>query len=201
MLVRQHGLAVLQSGLEQTGLPMRSAVFRLAFASSAIMLASMVTATPGHAAGNLFEAIGQALFGQPAPSVAPVQPEDVGPMSVTVGPRRAAPARPRYITAKPAAPAVKLDPEADPNWFLRDPTLRRGDIIVTRTGVIVFDGQAKAEHVSGDFTPLGQTRLLSPIRRQEIADMARGIKTPVNFKPVSASLTTRRRQAEANATP
>jgi hypothetical protein len=97
---------------------------------------------------------------------------------------------------------VKLDPEADPNWFLRDPTLRRGDIIVTKTGVIVFDGQAKAEHVSGDFTPLGQTRLLSPIRRQEIADMARGIKTPVNFKPAAAaSLSRRQRQAEANAAP
>ena len=109
------------------------------------------------------------------------------------------PSRPRYFTAKPNPPAIKLDAENDPTWYLKDPTLRRGDIIVLKTGVVVFDGQPKAEHFSGDFTPLGQTRLLSPIRRQEIAEMARGIKTPSPIKPALGA-TAQRPQTEANAT-
>jgi hypothetical protein len=173
---------------------------RLALASAVVLLA-LPAATPSWAAGNLFDAIGEALFGKPAARFTPPEPES-GPLSVTVGPRRSDPAqaRPRYITAKPKLPAIKLDAENDPTWYLKDPTLRRGDIIVLKTGVVVFDGQPKAEHFSIDFTPLGQTRLLSPIRRQEIAEMARGIKTPSAAKPALGP-TALRPQTEASAAP
>jgi hypothetical protein len=132
------------------------------------------TATPGHASGGLFDAIGAALFGRPAPTFAPAQPDQM-PMTVTVRPRRTTATthrRLRALASKPKPVLVKLDPATDPTWYLRDPTLRRGDIVVLKTGVVVFDGAAKAEHTAEDFTALGRTPLLSAARRQEIAEMA-----------------------------
>lgn len=157
---------------------------------------SCAAATPGLAAGGLFDAIGAALFGRPAPTFVPVQPEP-GPLSVTVGPRRPAPRRLRALASKPKPPVVQLDAATDPTWYLRDPTLRRGDIVVLKTGVVVFDGAAKAEHTAEDFTPLGRTPLLSAARRQEIAEMAAGFKAPGASKP---EITASRRAKRAEAT-
>ena len=157
-------------------------------------------ATPSVAAGGLFDAIGAALFGQPAPRYAPVELER-GPLNVTVSPRRRAAAPPRRLralAAKPKPVLVKLDPATDPTWYLRDPTLRRGDIIVLKTGVVVFDGAARAEHMADDFTPLGKTPLLSSTRRQEIAEMAAGFKAPGAAKP-EMTASRRARRADASA--
>jgi hypothetical protein len=167
----------------------------------ALILGAAVTATalaplPARAAG-FFEALGE-LFGQPARR-APAEPAAREPLSVTIGPRRAVPAhqgRQKLIASKPVQPAVKLDPATDPTWYLRDPTLRRGDIVVLKTGVIVFDGGGRGEHDSEDFTRLDQTRLLSPARRQEIAEMAAGFKAPDAKRPARPRQANR---AEANA--
>ena len=83
----------------------------------ALMLASAYS-VPAKSAG-LFDGLANALFGTRAPVV-------------TINPffepeRRVS--KPRRVTVtKPAAPAVKLDPKADPQWYLKDPTLQRGDI-------------------------------------------------------------------------
>lgn len=160
---------------------------------------SCAAITPSLAAGGLFEALGAALFGRPAaPAYVPVQPES-GPMNVTVGPRRPTQQRRlRSLASKPKPVLVKLDPATDPTWYLKDPTLRRGDIVVLKTGVVVFDGAAKAEHTAEDFTALGRTPLLSATRRQEIAEMAAGFKAPGVAKTDTASAR-RSKRAETTA--
>jgi hypothetical protein len=38
--------------------------------------------------------------------------------------------------------------------FLLDPTLRRGDVVVTNNGLKIFVGPAKSQHRSSEFTAL-----------------------------------------------
>jgi hypothetical protein len=172
---------------------------KLVVATMGLALSCSV-ASPGFAAGGLFDAIG-ALFSRPEPSYAPMQP-DSGPLNVTVSPRRrrvmAPQKRLRALAAKPKPPVVQLDPANDPTWHLKDPTLRRGDIVVLKSGVVVFDGASRAEHTAEEFTPLGRAPLLSAARRQEIAEMAAGFKAP--GAPKTDIATSRRaKRAEANA--
>jgi hypothetical protein len=49
---------------------------------------------------------------------------------------------------------VKLDPVSDASWYLRDPTLRRGDIVVTQRGVLVYKGRDSDALHRGDFAEL-----------------------------------------------
>lgn len=107
-------------------------------------------------ARNIFDDFASAFFGAPARSVQPAYE----PLEMTVKPRRKAASKsgtPKYadVSSKPAPPAVKLDPATDPNWFLGDPTLRRGDIVVTRQGVLVYQGRDSDALRRSDFASLG----------------------------------------------
>jgi hypothetical protein len=108
-------------------------------------------AAPGVQAAGLFDELARAIFG--APRYRPVYEPVYEPLDVTVTPR---PARPRAAaSSKPAPPKVKLDPATDPHWYLRDPTLRRGDIVVTAHGVMVYQGRDSDTIRPADFAALG----------------------------------------------
>lgn len=117
-------------------------------AAAAAMAATMPM--PANAAG-LLDDLASALFGRPRPRVIEVEPYD--PLSVTVKPRRKR--AHAEAASKPKPPVVKLDPQQDPDWYLKDPTLRRGDVVVTARGVLVYQGRDSDHLINGDFTALG----------------------------------------------
>lgn len=102
------------------------------------------------------------------------------PLGVRVNPRRArkiVPAasrgqRPARTTRTAnRVPAPKIDPVKNPSWYLTDQTLRRGDIVVLKTGVVVFEG-GRSPFASEDFTALDKSRLVSKTERDRIQKMA-----------------------------
>lgn len=113
---------------------------------------------PQAMAAGFFDDFARALFGRPA---APPILSD----PFATKPRRH---KPRPEVAKPNAPAAKLDPATDAFWYLHDPTLRKGDIIVTRSGVVVFDGRRSTEHAPADFTTLGEARRVPKAQKEAI---------------------------------
>lgn len=141
-----------------------------------LLIGLACAAWPGPAgAANLFEEIGRALFGATAVRYAPAEST---PLDMTVRPRRERDPR-LSRPAEPARPLLQtpIDSVADARWYLRDPTLRRGDLVVTRTGVVVFEGGAAKGHTAkghdaADFVPLQRTRLFSRARQDEIAAAA-----------------------------
>ncbi|MGA0596169.1 hypothetical protein [Enterovirga sp. CN4-39] len=155
---------------------------RGAFIAAAIALPLGVP-SPASAAG-LFEAIGE-LFGinqQPERQYrqAPggYYQDGGGGLGITVRPRRSQPVRERRPVARKAKPApvpvsiVNLDPAKNPNWYLDDPTLRPGDIVVLKDQVLVFEGAHSARHAREDFTSLEKSRL-SKAERERLRAMAR----------------------------
>lgn len=106
----------------------------------------------------------------------PTPPAMIGggdPFEMTVKPKRHKP-RAAAASTKPAEAAVKLDPATDPHWYLHDATLRKGDIIVTRSGVVVFDGRSASEHSPAAFTALGDTKRLPKAQQQTLQAAAAG---------------------------
>jgi hypothetical protein len=67
---------------------------------------------------------------------------------------------------------VKIDPVKNPDWYLDDPTLRRGDIVVLKGEVLVYQGSGRSPHAREDFTALDASAL-SAAERDRIAAMAR----------------------------
>ncbi|TDR94126.1 hypothetical protein [Enterovirga rhinocerotis] len=101
---------------------------------------------------------------------------DGAPLGVRVNPRkRERAARVPRERAKPVA-QKPIDPVKQPNWYLEDPTLRRGDIIVLKTGVMVYNGGAKPQ-TREDFTALSKSRLVSKSERERIQKMAPPVTT------------------------
>lgn len=135
-------------------------------------------ASQAQAAGFLDD-LSRAIFGNPTP------PAMIGgPDGPAIRPR---PSKPRPVNTKPAEPAVKLDPGSDAYWYLRDPTLRKGDIVVTRSGVVVFDGQRSSGHETSDFTALEGTKRLPKAQQQTLeaaAARGRAYFTPSATAPV-----------------
>jgi hypothetical protein len=81
------------------------------------------------------------LFGRSPTQVRYYEPEG-DPLNVTVRKRK-----PKKKTAIPkdAPPVLQkstLDPAKDPHWYLKDHTLRRGDIVVLPNRVLVMRGSA-----------------------------------------------------------
>lgn len=101
-------------------------------------------------AANLFEELGRAIFGGGQRlHTTPIYEYDEPQQRM---PRQKAP----EISSKPKPPVVQLDPSSDPNWYLKDPTLRRGDIVVTAQGVMVYQGaRGSDDNRRADFTALG----------------------------------------------
>ncbi|MGO4667684.1 hypothetical protein AB4Z40_04805 [Bosea sp. 2YAB26] len=136
-----------------------------------IGLSTFVLVTPAHSAG-FFDELARAVFGRPPPQVYPTGPE---PLDVTVRPTRRSHQR-KAVVSRPTPPVVKLDPATDHYWYLDDPTLRRGDIVVTRSDVLVFEGRASQNHSASDFTALGKSRLVSRSTQQRVEAAAGGRK-------------------------
>ncbi|QGM44807.1 hypothetical protein [Methylocystis heyeri] len=59
-----------------------------------------------------------------------------------------------------------------------DPTLRKGDTVVTSKGVMVFKGGEDFPHKNSDFMSLAETRGLTPEKRGALAAIERALKTP-----------------------
>ena len=117
--------------------------------------AALAFLAPGSAsAAGLLDDLANALFGrpQPRPMVA-IEPYYDDPLNVTVKPRRKR--APAEVASKPKPPVVKLDPQRDPDWYLKDPTLRCGDMVVTARGVLIYQGRDSDHMIDGDFTALG----------------------------------------------
>lgn len=135
--------------------------------------------TPQAQAAGFLDDLTRAIFGNPTPPAT---------VSIPDGPAiRPKPSKPRPVNTRPTEPAAKLDPASDAYWYLRDPTLRKGDIVVTRSGIVVFDGQKSSEHASSAFTALEDTKRLPKIQQQTLeaaAARGRALFTPSTTAPV-----------------
>lgn len=109
--------------------------------------ALVVSAAPAAQAG-IFDSLARAIFGPQRLRAVPIYEQEA---PVPRAPRPRAP----EVSSKPKPPVVQLDPATDPHWYLRDPTLRRGDIVVTATGVLVYQGRDSDTIRPADFTALG----------------------------------------------
>ncbi len=130
---------------------------RSAWIIGGLVAATLTCSAQEAAARNIFEDFSAAFFGAPSRQAQPryyaPQPDGL-PLEMTV--RKPGEANRRSypeVSSKPAPPVVNLDPRTDPNWFLKDPTLRRGDIVVTNKGVLVFNGRGNVTR--SDFASLG----------------------------------------------
>jgi len=146
-----------------------------------------ITALPVHAAG-LFDDLARAFFGAPQRRQV-VEPYN--PLSVTVKPRQQR-ARVKAAAVEapstPKPPAVQLDPSRDPYWYLKDPTMRRGDIVVTDRGVLVFQGRDADTMHRTDFSALGGSDPKGWKRKLQTA--AAGGRTMFTGGPVKAKTVT-----------
>jgi len=117
-----------------------------------LVAALLVAAAPAAEAAGLFDDLARALFGGgPRLRASPIYEYDDEPR--VRAPRARAPAS--EVSSKPKPPVVQLDPQADKQWYLKDPTLRRGDIVVTARGVLVYQGRDADASRAADFVALG----------------------------------------------
>lgn len=150
-----------------------------------LMAGALATASPAPAQG-LFEALFGARSRAPIIYVLPpgVIPEELRAPHprLTRKKKKEAPATgrvatvPREVIAKPepyVAPEVLAGPLGR---FLRDATLRKGDVVATSEGLMVFQGAAGKKHRERDFVPVSQSRSLVASRmRSELAKLDRAV--------------------------
>lgn len=129
-------------------------MMRVRFIAMGVAGAALLAVVPHAQAANIFDDFARAFFGRPAAPQAQVYSD---PLEMTVQPRRTVP-KFSETSSKPPPPVVQLDPATDPDWYLADPTLRRGDIVVTNTGVLVYQGRDSDVLRRGDFAALGNSR-------------------------------------------
>ncbi|MDR6870878.1 hypothetical protein J2Y55_001886 [Bosea sp. BE125] len=107
------------------------------------------------------------LFGGPAP-----QRQEIAPLEMTIRPtKKAKPKVPRVSMDDDGDSKrflqVSIDPVSNPDWYLTDPTLRRGDIVVLSNKVLVYAGGRSTRRLA-DFDDLQGTRLVSSRDRERI---------------------------------
>lgn len=132
-------------------------------AATALAVAALVSSAPAKAA-NFWET----LFGAPArPALAPM-PER-GPLHMTVRPKRKKAALDKVDGSgkdEPAMPRVTpIEYAKDPFWYLKDETLKKGDIIVLKDRVVVFGG---GERAYANFAAFQTSRLLSDRAKSQL---------------------------------
>jgi hypothetical protein len=155
-----------------------------------VLAGCMTSADVAHAEGGLFGFLGG--FGQPyqRPEPTRVYPQSYPsrPLEMRVGPRRVMKpsTSPGRFVARPRRPQMagrdvqmtqketyaKLSPATNPQWYLQDPTLRHGDLIVGEKGVMVFVGEKNASHGKTDFQPIAQASDISKAERQQLDQVA-----------------------------
>lgn len=131
-------------------------------AAATLAAACFVVAAPAQAAG-----FWETLFGAPArPALAPLPQGD--PLHMTVRPKRKKDPAKLDGAAKdgPATPLAKpMDYAGDPFWYLRDETLKKGDIVVLKDRVVVFGG---GERAHANFAAFQSSRLLSDRAKSQL---------------------------------
>jgi hypothetical protein len=151
-----------------------------AFAISATFMSVDKASAEGGLFG-FFERLGQPFPSAPAPPPA-IEPSYSGrPLEMRVrprravkresGPRRSDIARDDVVVRQKEAYA-RLNPATNPDWYLQDPTLRRGDLVVLKTGIMVFEGQREPSHEVADFRPVIEDRRLSKADRLSLGKVA-----------------------------
>ena len=150
---------------------------RIALFAGCLIVAPAALVDSANAAG-LFDAISAIFGGDPEPPRfdyrSPTQ--DFEPLRSIVR-RRTSPKPGKTIVRdtppKETAPvnAAALNPATNPNWYLEDPTLRLGDIVVLKGEVLVFEG-GRLPYTRADFSSLSESRL-SKSDRDKLAAMAR----------------------------
>lgn len=150
-------------------------------------LASIASA-PASAAGLLDFLFGGFSDRRPAFEYSPP------PLEMRVSPRHARPAGP--APDRKVARQIAIDPVKNPQWYLDDPTIRRGDIVVLRGRVLVYEGRS---HSIEDFTILNRSRLVSSREKERISRMAR--KGPFDDSPVVPAGTASVTEPAGDATP
>jgi len=103
--------------------------------AAALAATFVASAAPANAAG-----FWETLFGVPQrPAAAPVP--DSNPLHMTVRPKHKKAATTIDGKDGPKPKLVKpMEYANDPFWYLKDETLKKGDIIVLKDRVVVFDG-------------------------------------------------------------
>jgi hypothetical protein len=90
------------------------------------------------------------------------------PLEMTIRPGRPSSKGPKKAQVeRPPVLVTPMDPVKDPNWFLSDPTLRKGDVVVLPGKVVVFNGN-RGERRRSDFEDLLRTQLVSLKERSRI---------------------------------
>lgn len=154
--------------------------------AAGLMMAA--TSQPSQAAG-LFDF----LFGGFS---APQPRYDYGlPLDVRVNPERR---RKAVVANRPEHKAklqVAIDPVKNPSWYLDDPTLRRGDIVVLKGRALVYDG-GRGERTAEDFTPLQKSNLVSRSERERVDRMSKGnAGVAAAVQPDGAAITSKGKEA------
>lgn len=157
-------------------------IIRRPMAAAALAAASFVfAAAPAQAAG-----LWETLFGAaPRPALAPMPQSD--PLHMTVRPKRKKDPAKLDGTAKdgPATPLAKpMDYAGDPFWYLKDETLKKGDIVVLKDRVVVFGG---GERAYANFAAFQSSRLLSDRAKSQLRYLVSAPKdTSTVWEPVKA---------------
>lgn len=127
--------------------------------AAAALAAASIAVSPARAAG-----FWETLFGAPQrPAYAPV-PES-SPLHMTVRPKQKKAVKldggdgPKPKLVKP------MEYANDPFWYLKDETLKKGDIVVLKDRVVVFDGGAR-DYAS--FASFQTSRLLSTKAKNQL---------------------------------
>lgn len=112
------------------------------------------------------------LFGRPAPQAPRYIEPETSPLSVTV--RKKAPTK-KVAAPTKELPAIALqkptlDPFKDPHWYLKDETLRRGDIVVLPNRVLVLRDSGSNLRPSA-FEDIRRTTSISNRERTRILSM------------------------------
>lgn len=128
-----------------------------------------ITTVAGRAEAGLFDF----LFGRPNPGPQYYYPNvQAAPLEMRVRPRRTTTTK--HQGTEKRVVATSIDPVKNPTWYLADPTLRRGDIVVLKGKILVYDGGSRGSDGTEDFTALKDSRLVSKGERERIQKMAGG---------------------------
>lgn len=181
--------------------PRRVRCFRALAIAAGVIAVPLATGSGSASAQSLFEALfGRSAF-QPAPQIYAPPPPALPGYAPSSAPRHKARGyTPKRVTregvrergerrvvhseagVKPApyvAPPVMPGPLGR---FLRDPTLRRGDVVATADGLMVFRGSSGSRHTSRDFAPLSQSAaLVSGKARTELAKLDGVVRSRDNY--------------------
>lgn len=129
--------------------------------AAAALLAAAAVASPARAAG-----FWETLFGVPQRRTVAPAPEG-NPLHMTVRPKRKKATA--TLDAGKDGPKPKLvkpmEYANDPFWYLKDETLKKGDIIVLNDRVVVYDGGARAY---ANFASFQTSKLLSARAKSQL---------------------------------